>query len=143
MVVKEGTQRQQGQCFIKIGKSPGSSEYINKNLSESEESLDLMFDPDDTFYVSFGFGDRSNKAILKNPSVKQIGPVQSWNKDDGSFYIKWQTAPLNDSIIDIGPINISIDSGGNVTLNDVVIGVQSATDGTTTRNWTFNLTATA
>lgn len=126
VVVKEGTQRQQGQCFIKIGKTPGSSEFANKNLSENEEFIDLIFHPDEVFYVSFGFGDRSNKAFLKNSTVKQIAPFHSWNKDQGSFYIKWNELANNQSLIDIGNIVIEIDSVGDVILNDTVIGSQEA-----------------
>lgn len=133
-VVKETTQRIQGQCFIRIGKSPGSSEYINRNLTESEELVDLLFTIEsNTFFVSYGYGSRNNIAHLIEPSLKRASPVHTWNKDNGTIYVKWNNIPNDTVLLNMSSkseINISIviDSSNSVFVNSTNVGPQSTTN---------------
>lgn len=135
--VKEMTQRQQGQCFIRVGKTPGSSEYLNYNVTTIEEAINFPFFIDqDTFYVSIGFGARSNKLNFNNYSLKKAAPCPTWN-NEGTLYIKWNDIGTNDTLLDIrskNEINISISvnatnhvhiTQGEVSVN---VGTQTATN---------------
>lgn len=124
--VKENTQYQSGDSFIRVSDTLDGSEYVNYQLTSTDQAFDKVFTPtSDKIYVKVGYGKRSVESIFTNLICKEVVPFYTFNQTQGTYYAKW-TGLNNTSLIVCNNV-LRIDSD-IIYYNNTNIGTQTTTN---------------
>jgi len=144
--VIERSERQQGQCYVRVGSSPGGSDLLNFQATINLLTSSFTITPvTDKVYVSIGFGDINNTITYDSISFKKNAPFETWNVGAGTTYVKWDDIGTLDTLLNIikpseSGINISIETNADnsvlITQGEVSVNVGTQFAGTNKLSFT-------
>lgn len=123
-IAKVSGQSQSGDSFVKITNSLDSEEIVsNYQISDTNQNFSKTFSSDtNKIVIKIGYGSRSVKTVVTDFTLKEIVPFKTYNQNNGTFYFKWNTLPINSKIFELkgndsSRLELSIDSSNFIKLH--------------------------
>lgn len=130
--VKENSLYQTGQCFVRISESLEGYELFNDIITVGPVISSRVFTVNSNkIYLKAGYGKRSSKLIISNLTLKEAVPFHTYEQEQGTIYLKWDSVANNSSILNFSNLKyISINSTNEVIIrngsNTQLLGTQSS-----------------